>query len=57
MQQLGLENAKSRVVPTITVSIGIAVYPDTPCFSWNDLTEAADKLLYEAKHKGRNQVC
>lgn len=57
VEHLGLENAKSTVVPVITVSIGIAVYPDTPSLSCNDLVEAADRQLYEAKRKGRNQVC
>ncbi len=40
----------------ITVSIGIAIYPDTVSNTIY-LKEVADKKLYEAKHGGRNRVC
>jgi diguanylate cyclase len=40
----------------ITVSIGAATYPDT-VHDINDLREAADRKLYEAKWSGRNKVC
>lgn len=39
----------------ITVSIGIAVYPDTT-ESFNDLIMGADTALYQAKQSGRNKV-
>ena len=40
----------------ITVSIGVAVYPDiTP--NLEDLKEKADMALYKAKQYGRNRVC
>jgi diguanylate cyclase (GGDEF)-like protein len=42
-------------LPTVTVSIGVAAYPDagrTP----EDLLRVADAALYVAKDKGRNQV-
>ena len=40
----------------VTISLGVAIYPEcgaTP----TEVIEAADKALYEAKNKGRNQVC
>ncbi|MDF2698644.1 MAG: Membrane associated domain containing protein [Haloplasmataceae bacterium] len=40
----------------ITVSIGIAVYPDTTS-KINDLRSNADDAVYLAKHQGRNKVC
>lgn len=40
----------------ITVSIGVAVYPDT-VNNINEVAENADKALYKAKQGGRNRVC
>ncbi len=41
---------------TLTASLGVAIYPEcgaTP----SEIIDAADKALYQAKHKGRDQVC
>ena len=43
------------VVEHLTISIGIAVYPQDARFK-RDLIEAADAALYDAKSRGRNQV-
>jgi diguanylate cyclase len=40
----------------ITVSIGVAIYPDTTS-NLEDIKEKADMALYKAKHSGRNKVC
>ncbi|SHH70795.1 GGDEF domain-containing protein [Clostridium grantii] len=40
----------------ITVSIGVAMYPDTVDNTKN-LKEVADIKLYEAKRSGRNKIC
>lgn len=40
----------------ITVSIGIAVYPETTT-NLEDIKKKADMSLYHAKHSGRNKVC
>ena len=40
----------------MTVSIGLAVYPDDSQEA-SDLIEAADKALYSAKNSGKNIVC
>jgi diguanylate cyclase len=40
---------------TITVSIGVAAYPETTEDA-DELFRKADAALYEAKHRGRNQV-
>ena len=43
---------QSSILPPVTVSIGIAAYPNHS----NGLIEQADKALYTAKNQGRNQV-
>ena len=40
----------------ITVSIGVAIYPDTTS-NLEDIKEKADIALYKAKQSGRNRVC
>ena len=40
----------------VTISIGVATYPDLPLSSAEDLVQRADAALYEAKHAGRNRV-
>ena len=41
---------------TITISLGMAVYPDD-ARDRQTLIERADRALYAAKHGGRNQTC
>jgi len=45
----------ANVVEHLTISIGIAVYPQDARFK-RDLIESADAALYDAKSRGRNQV-
>lgn len=53
---------ESTVIPfegkdvRVTVSIGVAEYPNTPAKQIDELIEAADKALYRAKNAGRNRV-
>jgi diguanylate cyclase (GGDEF)-like protein len=68
-QQLALERAeqireqvsnlriqyKGQVLRTISISIGVAMYPD-PASDVHDLLRMADGALYKAKHAGRNRV-
>jgi len=54
---LKIKNPKSTIAPIVTISLGVAIYPDTPCKVYNDLIKVADNNLYKAKSKGRNQVC
>ncbi|MCS6856335.1 MAG: diguanylate cyclase [Sandaracinaceae bacterium] len=42
---------------SLTVSIGIALYPSPCVASKEDLIEAADQALYKAKEAGRNCIC
>ena len=41
----------------ITISFGVAVCAAGEPFLWQDVFEAADRALYEAKRNGRNRVC
>ncbi|MEJ2724916.1 MAG: sensor domain-containing diguanylate cyclase, partial [Deltaproteobacteria bacterium] len=40
----------------VTVSIGVAGAPERGIDDWNDLLNAADGVLYQAKDRGRNTV-
>jgi adenylate cyclase len=56
IQSLQLDHCGSRVSPFVTLSLGIASTVPTPETPPESLIEIADAGLYEAKHKGRNQV-
>jgi diguanylate cyclase (GGDEF)-like protein/PAS domain S-box-containing protein len=49
-----IKNA-GQVLEPITVSIGIATYPEH-ALTVKSLSEAADRALYKAKHQGRNRT-
>ncbi len=49
--------AGSKTGERLTVSIGVASYPDVRITSDQDLVESSDKALYAAKRAGRNRVC
>ncbi len=50
------ENAQKQPGRKLTVSIGLASYPENASTTF-DLMEQADKALYAAKGSGRNTVC
>ncbi len=52
-----IPHEKSSARPHVSVSIGVAVKPAGFEGSLGDLLAAADANLYEAKRKGRAQVC
>ena len=40
----------------VTISVGVAAYPDVPAETGSQLIAAADEALYQAKRTGRNRV-
>jgi len=48
--------ARERIIP-VTVSIGVATFPDSRVRSAGDLIVQSDETMYEAKRSGRNRVC
>ncbi len=40
----------------VTASVGVACYPETDATAPEQLIDAADKALYQAKHAGRNRI-
>ncbi len=57
VESLGLVHAKSDVYKRVTISVGVAAMTPDKNSSLQELLANADKALYKAKHKGRNQVC
>jgi diguanylate cyclase (GGDEF)-like protein len=55
MKTLRVEDRDQRTVPIPTVSQGIAVFPDEADEIYR-LIDVADKRLYVAKERGRNQI-
>jgi len=54
IRDLNITHEKSFVMPYITVSIGIHIAQCGNLYDIKDLYNLADKLLYDAKNKGRN---
>jgi len=46
---------RGEVLREVTISIGIAMYPQSGDFL-DQILRVADRSLYEAKHRGRNQT-
>lgn len=58
VRALDINHPDSEVCDHITVSIGLAtIMPAIDSDASEMLVAAADKQLYQAKHRGRNQVC
>ncbi len=56
IESLSIEHKSSEIKPTITLSFGVASLTPAPDLSAKLLIEAADRALYSAKSKGRDQI-
>lgn len=56
VESLQIYHCGSQVSDYVTLSLGVATIIPTPETSPNHLIEMADRLLYQAKTNGRNQV-
>jgi diguanylate cyclase (GGDEF)-like protein len=52
-QSLLIADHEKRPI-SVTLSLGVASWPDTPATAAADLLQAADQALYRAKAAGRN---
>jgi len=57
VEELDITHAKSSIAKHITISVGITTLEGKPGESIEQLLLDADKALYQAKNKGRNQIC
>lgn len=57
IRTLRIPNERSPICPVLTASVGLASIKPDKNNCMNELLETADKLLYLAKTKGRNQIC
>ena len=55
VEEFEFENREKQPLKKVTLSIGVATFPDHAKLPM-DLIEAADQSLYQAKHGGRNRV-
>ena len=51
-----IAHIKSDICPYLTVSIGLALVHESSTLILRDIYEMSDKMLYEAKTAGRNQI-
>ena len=54
VERMVVPSGTEKPLPQVTVSLGIAVYPDH-AQSLEELLQASDKALYESKRAGRNR--
>ncbi len=56
VQALKLEHKSSKVLPFVTISLGVTTLVPKPDVAMSTLVDTADLGLYEAKRRGRNQM-
>ncbi len=54
VERMTIPSGTEKPLPQVTVSLGVAIYPDHGQ-NLEDILQAADKALYESKRAGRNR--
>ena len=54
VERMVVPSGTEKLLPQVTVSLGIAIYPDHG-HGFEEVVQAADKALYESKRAGRNR--
>ena len=54
VENLAIPHKTSEAAQVVTVSLGVITLTDNRNITTQELTNACDQLLYDAKHKGRN---
>jgi diguanylate cyclase (GGDEF)-like protein len=57
IDNLNIQHETSSIKPYVTVSMGIATYLPDSGLTDKHLVDKADKALYKAKERGRNNIC
>jgi diguanylate cyclase (GGDEF)-like protein len=55
VERMVVPSGTDKPLPQVTVSLGIAAYPEHGK-SLEELLKSSDKALYESKHAGRNRA-
>ncbi len=55
VERLEIEHRENSVSRFVTISLGVAFYPEVTTENLDDMIKQADDLLYKAKENGRNQ--
>jgi diguanylate cyclase (GGDEF)-like protein len=56
VQELGVPHESSATAPHVTISLGVASAVPSLTEKPESIIRHADRLLYQAKHNGRNRV-
>lgn len=53
---LNIEHQESKILPYVSISIGVSSTVPQSDSTWDGLIDRADQALYQSKHLGRNRV-
>ena len=57
IEALEIAHTNNKLLPVVTISIGVAAAAPRPDGNYEHLIKQADDALFKAKREGRNRVC